>query len=434
MFKNKRIVERVKTLLIVCLSCSAIYLAVRTQIPVAINGLLPSGTGESGTQTTQESRTQAAQPLRMAVTLRGGEESLRCGAQYDQEAQDALFQQMYSLLVEALSSAAAPEQVTEEAWREGLNTAPGVYFDWQEQIPFPVLMGWLSVENEQLTGQVRRLVLTAQDGKAVIYYGGQDGIYYRTVCSMVDVSRLSEAAAGIKDNGTQFAFEQEEYGGLDPYTLLLGGNITPTVYQASNPLEQESVQEQIRQILDFSADSSVSYLTSDEQVIRNGNDTLRLAGNGTVTFTAADDGGSRYPVAGSGVYWAVERCRQLAVDALGELCGQARIYLMTVEETGAESWQIEFGYLLDGVPVHLEHGGYAARFQVSGGRITGFTLCLRSYTDSGATSVVLPERQAMAAMEAKGHQGEELQLVYLDTGAQQVSASWAAASQWKTGG
>jgi len=40
----------------------------------------------------------------------------------------------------------------------------------------------------------------------------------------------------------------------------------------------------------------------------------------------------------------------------------------------------------------------------------------------------------MAAMEAKGHEGEELLLLYLDSGAQQVSASWAAASQWKTGG
>ena len=54
-------------------------------------------------------------------------------------------------------------------------------------------------------------------------------------------------------------------------------------------------------------------------------------------------------------------------------------------------------------------------------------------------SAILPiivgeEKRAMAAMEAKGHEGEELLLLYLDSGAQQVSASWAAASQWKTGG
>lgn len=434
MFKNRRMVERVKTLLIVLLSCSAVYLAVRTQIPVSLHSLLPTRTTQSGSQTTQESRIQAAQPLRMAVTLRGGEESLRYGVQYDQEAQDILFQQMYSLLVEALSSAEAPAAVDETSWREALNTSPGIYFDWQDNLLFSVLVGWLSVENGQLTGSVRRLVLTAQEGQAVIYYCGQEETYYRAVCPMVDVSRLSEAVAGVKDNGAQFAFEQEEFDGLAPYTLLLGENLTPKIYQASNPLEQEEIREQVRQTLDFSDDSSVSYVTSNEQVIRNGNDTLRLAADGsTVTFTAAD-GGSRYLVTSSGVYGAVERCRQLAVDTLGDLCGQARLYLMSVEENGEESWQIEFGYLLDGVPVRLGDEGYAARFQVSGGRVVSFTLCLRSYTDSGTTSVVLPQRQAMAAMEAKGHQGEELLLVYLDTGIQQVSASWAAAGQWKTGG
>lgn len=433
MFKNKRVVERVKTLLIVLLSCSAVYLTVRTQLPVALSGLLSTTTTKDTTQTTQETRTLAAQPLRMAVTLRGGAESLRYGVQYDQEAQDALFQQMYSLLVEALSSAAAPESTGEESWRQAINTAPGVYFDWQEPVPFPVLEGWLSVENEQLSGSVRSLVLTAQEGQAVVYYRTQEEGYYRAVCPMVDVSRLSEATAGVKDNGARFAFEREEYAALAPYTLLLEDNMAPKVYQAVNSLEQESAREQIRQILDFASDSSVSYITSDEQVIRNGNDTLRLAADGTVSFTAADDGGSRYAVAGSGVYWAVERCRQLAADTIGGLCGEARLYLMSVEQTGTESWEIVFSYLLNGVPVRMEEG-YAAHFQVSGGRVSSFTLRFRGYTDSGTTSVVLPQRQAMAAMEAKGHEGEELLLVYLDGGGQQVSASWAAASQWKTGG
>ena len=58
--------------------------------------------------------------------------------------------------------------------------------------------------------------------------------------------------------------------------------------------------------------------------------------------------------------------------------------------------------------------------------MTGFTLRLRTYTDTGSTSLLLPETQAMAAMQAVGHEGEELLLVYLDNGTS-VSASWAAA-------
>ena len=48
--------------------------------------------------------------------------------------------------------------------------------------------------------------------------------------------------------------------------------------------------------------------------------------------------------------------------------------------------------------------------------------------------MVLPERQAMAAMEAMGHTGEELMLIYLDSGSDgSVSASWAAAGELSTG-
>lgn len=44
------------------------------------------------------------------------------------------------------------------------------------------------------------------------------------------------------------------------------------------------------------------------------------------------------------------------------------------------------------------------------------------YTDTGTTTV-LPERQAMAAMEAKrATRMSELLLVYLDTGAEMVTA------------
>ena len=75
-------------------------------------------------------------------------------------------------------------------------------------------------------------------------------------------------------------------------------------------------------------------------------------------------------------------------------------------------------------------GIQAAQFLVEQGQITYFHLQFRSYTDTGNTSVVLPERQAAAAMEAMGHTGEELLLVYLDNGNDElVSASWAATGE-----
>ena len=126
---------------------------------------------------------------------------------------------------------------------------------------------------------------------------------------------------------------------------------------------------------------------------------------------------------------AVEGCRDLAQQAVDAVGGEERLFLMSARETGQGGWEIQFGYSLDGVQVRLGEDGWAARFTVEQGQITGFQLRMRCYTDTGTTTVVLPERQAMAAMEAKGHENEELLLVYLDTGAEMVTASWAAASE-----
>lgn len=42
----------------------------------------------------------------------------------------------------------------ETEFQQALSTAPGLYFDWQGEIPVAVLNGWLSVDNQTLTGTV----------------------------------------------------------------------------------------------------------------------------------------------------------------------------------------------------------------------------------------------------------------------------------------
>ena len=173
----------------------------------------------------------------------------------------------------------------------------------------------------------------------------------------------------------------------------------------------------MQEALDF-PESSASFSGVDEQVIRSRNDTLRIGANGTVTYEPAAEGSDRYPLPGTGIYEAVEGCRDLAQRAVSAVGGEERLFLLSAQETGQNSWEIRFGYSLNGIQVRLGEDGWAARFTVEQGRITGFQLRTRRYTDAGTTTVVLPERQAMAAMEAKGHENEELLLVYLDTGAE----------------
>ena len=167
---------------------------------------------------------------------------------------------------------------------------------------------------------------------------------------------------------------------------------------------------------------------------RGRSDALPSAGDGRGAYEAAAEGGDRCRLPGTGVYEAVEGCRRLAQQTLGQNSGEAALYLISAKENGEENWVVEFGYSLNGAQVRIGEEGWAARFVVEQGQITEFQLWFRSYTDSGTTSVVLPVRQALAAMETKGHEGEELLLVYLDGGGEGlVSASWAAARALDTG-
>lgn len=84
-------------------------------------------------------------------------ETGRYGVQYDQGAADALFQQVAGLLADGLSSAGQPERVNRYQWEEALTSCPGVYFDFQGDIPLQVLVGWLSGEESALDAHVRRL-------------------------------------------------------------------------------------------------------------------------------------------------------------------------------------------------------------------------------------------------------------------------------------
>lgn len=427
--KRRRAIELAKDVLIVLLTCSALWLVTRSQIMSSINGLLQEETPAGGTHETQGGTRADARPLRIVASLPGETRTGRCALQYDQVAVDGLFQQVVGLLVETLSSAGAPEEVTRSQWEQALTTPPSLCLDFQGEIPLTVLSGWLAGEEIDNTATVRRLVLTVWEKSVALYYQDRnDGSYYRCLSEVANGQHLAEALVSLQDNGAYYAFESGQYDWLDPDTLLTDSVPTPDVYQVKNPLSgDQSALEQIMTALDLPVNSSSFYSVGDERVARIGGDNLRLSGNGVVEYHA-EEGSSLFTAAAqpedATLFQVVEACRKLAAATVGSNAGQARLYFSGVRES-EEGLEVSFNYCLNGIPVRLEDGA-AAWFQVENGRITRFVLRYRSYTDSGETSVVLPIPQAAAAMEAMGLEGEELLLVYSDNGGETVSASWAA--------
>lgn len=426
---KRRLVELCKNVLIVLLTCSALWLVTRSQIMGSLSGLLQEENPVGGIHETQDGTQADARPMRIIASLPGETRTGRCGLQYDQAAVDGVFQQVAGMLVETMSSAGEPEKVTRSQWEQALTTPPSICFDFQGEIPLSVLSGWLAGEEMTIETAVRRLVLTTwEDGVALYYQDRADGSYYRCLSEVANGQHLAEALVSLQDNGARYAFESEQYDRLDPDTLLTEPVPTPVVYQARNPLSgDQSALEQIMTALELPVNSSSFYSVGDERVARIGGDNLRLSGSGVLEFHV-EDGSALFPVSAQGeetsLFEVVERCRQLAAATVGAGAGQARLYLTGVREDD-NGLEVAFDYCLNGIPVHLEEGP-AAWFRVEDGYITRFVLRYRSYTDSGETSVVLPIPQAAAAMEALGLEGEELLLIYSDVGGESVSASWAA--------
>lgn len=425
-----RMRERIKSVLILLLACSAVFLASRTSLRGPLTDLLRPGGGgsHSSTYLMPTQGVEMARPVRMAAAIPGEGHTLRCGVQYDLATSDALFQRGANLLAEALSSAGQPRQIGREDWQRALTAAPGLYFDFLGQLPLEMLANWMSVSDCTLTGTVRQMALTVEEGEVLLCYRDTEtGDYYACTAGVVNPDHLTQAVSGLTDNGAFFAFESEEYAILAPDVLLLRDTPQLGVYQSGNPLG--SGREGLTQILDdlyFSQESASFYSAGDEQVARNGGESVRMSRRGVVEYSCDSVQDSRYVIADGEEATLGEigdYCRFLAQRTLGQRCRQARLYLDTVQQE-AEGLRLNFNYCLEGARVSLE-GGAAASFLVQEGRVVQFTLRCRCYTATQQSGLLLPERQALAVLKDMDGEEAQLQLIYPDQGGETVSAQWA---------
>ncbi|MCI8594616.1 MAG: hypothetical protein HFF09_05100 [Oscillospiraceae bacterium] len=433
MVKNRKahITEWLKNVLIVLLALSAIFLGWRTHLfDDLLSGVrtpeLPTMSGGAA-----QDYTEFVRPVNVAVVNENG----RFAALYGIGGTEELLERSAGLLAEALGSASAPQRVERKSWEAALSTAPGLYFDLLGEVPLEVLQEWLSGgrSSQPLSGTVRRLCLTVEQGGGVLLYyiNETDGLYYACRTDVLKQGQLASAVSGYVPNGAVFAFEQEGYTALNENTLLPGGTPNMPVYTAKNPLasEDSGVAGELLEALDFAQQSNASYVMSDGVVYRSGADTLRLNTSGEVLYQSGSAAAPRFPVAagGDGTEWDMVRAAgDVLRDVLLPYVGEGQLFLRSVErtETGGT---VEFGCALSGAEVVLSGGAPMARFTIEDGQIEAFTLWMRTYAAGGETAPVLPLRQAMAAAEARGAKGKELRLIYRDSFAEAMTASWGAA-------
>ena len=437
--------ERLKSLLIVLLTLSALALTLRVLLFNELAGQGPRGWLDNLTSLFRQEQTAstgdpggsiqssaAAQPVRLSVS----DGSERFAVQYDTAQTGQMFSSLGILLSEALSSAAAPSEVTEQAWRDAL-CAPGVWFDFLGNIPLEALCAWMveGGRNPNLTAAARQVAVARDDGGGVslYYHNVEDGLYYACRTAVAYEGHMDELVTGYGGNGASFVFELEEgggYDGLDPYVLLSASTPSPAVFRASTPLSgtDTNAVSALQESLSFQVSSDAIYAIPGGLRLRLGRETLEIGGDGTVTYHTSEELPIRYPVGEDGytVTELVETTRRLAADTVGRTCGAARLYLAGVETGGDGAVTVSYGYSLNGAAVLLPEDGCAARFTVQDGQITDYTLRFREYEETAEHSLLLPERQAAAALDALSPEGRELLLCYTDNGGDTVQAGWVA--------
>ena len=435
--RRRRGVEALKSLLILLLSLSAIYLTLLAldysrvewgPIQSVLSLFRPEQEQSPSDTVLPAPASISPTPVRMAVC----DGTDRFASQYDSQQTDQLFDALGILLSEALTSAQTPEQISEAAWRQALQS-PGVWFDFLGTLPLDALSAWMGdgQANPTLTHAARRMAVALDGARQVclFYHNETDGLYYACPTSVAWAGHMDGLVSGYGGNGYTFAFEQEPgsgYSELDPYVLLAPGALQLPVYRSANPLSglDAGTVSTIQQALLFQAQS---YPVAGGIRIREGRETLELGDDGTAVYHAGDEEPPRYPVGeGLDALALAEATWTLAADTVGRFCGEARLYLQGLEELTDGTVRVSYGYSLNGADVNLSGGVSAAAFTVQNGRIIDYTLCFRRYEQTGQTSPVMRERQAAAALEALDPEGCELILAYSAAAGDLVQAGWTA--------
>ncbi|MGI6497879.1 MAG: hypothetical protein ACOX0U_03465 [Oscillospiraceae bacterium] len=434
-------VEWSKTVGIVLLSVSAVLLAIKayflpnlsltSQSPFhwATDWILQIN-GKSQ-ETIQTGVQMASAPIRIVISSASGR---RC-VQYATAETESVFGQVGGLLSEALQKAQSPKKVTEAQFRKALQTE-GCFFEWMEAVPLSSLCAWLNagMENGKMMHSAKRvLVGTDEAGALCLYYiNAADGMYY--ACGLGEISQetLTRTVTGYISNGARFAFEADLDSAVDPYWILINGVSTLPVLESRNPLDTEKAVDQLFEALGLNYHTMSGYQVEGGRVYKQEGTAIRLTQNGEVAYTG--NALDRFPVPCAGTApvktEVIEGARRLVEQLMEPFYGDlAQFYLAEIEKQEHGGYLVRFGCQVEGAPIFLSAGEYAAEIQMEGPEISSFILRFRQYTFSGSRVTLLPLNQAISTVSAQGKTGISFLKGYIDDGGTELIADWITQAQ-----
>lgn len=416
------LVELGKDLLILLLTCSALFLAWQTPLATQLRSWVAPPVQTVGPEAQQPEG--ALTPY--ALTARNSRGLY--GVAYDREAVLRAFEQFSPLLGEGFATAEAPGSITRRQWQELLNS-PGVYCAFQGTPPIAALAAWLG-DGGLTEGQAQALLL-AWDGEQVWLCWRDGSQYYGARTQVAYQGRLDSVLGEFNPNGAAFARTLAQtdsaYASVDPDVLVSMTVPHPREYTASTPdlTGDQEVLGQLLTALGFQSGVGSAYETAGGLTLNEGGDRLRIGESGSLVFHAGEE--TRYPASTATLEDAAMAAWDLLNRATAPWKGETD-FVLTGATAVEGGWTLTFHGRLGGIPLLMGQEGWCASFTVTRGRILDFTLTLRSYVPAETETLLPGERLAAAAMNSPSMrgQGKRLTLCYSDTGGSVLSAGWVA--------
>jgi len=422
-----KIFEFIKTLVILLLIVNAFFLGGQTGLFNDFISTLPffgsvAGLVRGGAEINQADNMQlieAARPLTIVITNVFGE---HYGARYDTDARNAVYDRTSSIMGEALGSVSSWSEVSGDEWRAALS-GHGVCYEYIVPVTLSNLNRWLDARLPEITdsARLRRICIAFGEDKSRLYY--QDhitGLFYGA-----DTASSAGKAQELDiytPNGSAFAFETGLEGSKQvPYMLIMQWSGHPELRSGAAGNAEELLDSVLLEL----GHSNEQYTWNSD-----GDGSFRRVGT-RFNISINSSGGVRYRRLDISAYDAetphrrdceiIEQARRIVAETLGKVCGAAEIFYETIDQLEDGSHSVYFGYYIAGGSIYLPDDRYAARIAITSGVVTDLEINFRSYSYTGGQTVLLPERQALAAA------GGEFLLYYSDSGAEVLRPAWVLA-------
>ena len=431
---SRKIKELLKSFAIVVLAVNAVFLAYKSEVfneflaearlPERLAAYLGKGdqTSSPGSSDSEGGEQEViARPVSMAVVSGVG---ARCGAKYSETQLDNMYEKTVNIFGEALGSATMPEECSEQEWRDALSL-PGVYWDYQVELPIDSLVKWLgmSMLNNNPDHASRFAAVISAGGGVDVYYANSDGFYRCGSAAAAD--SIGSVMLEFLPNGAYFAFESEEVREMvAPYTLVMPEISEKYVLEAENVIGRDDMREHTAELLGMNILGGASYSEKNGTMVYVGvNGILRIHADGEMNYSVTDyDYTDAENPAAVDDELLIERAYGLVSEIRAGYTGAEELYFSGLEKEGESRSSVSFAYFVDGAGI-VQRSGKAATVVYENGRMVSLDIWMHRYSVTNEKAVLLPELQA-AAIAGGLEKNGSLKLVYYDNGGGVVNPAW----------